>query len=95
VKREWDVLKSSLPDGIHVIAFEDRSRLWWSAALNCRLDLLCAVIFCPRGSLYEAGVFAFDIALKEDHPACTSALLRLLSLQHPLASSTLPVPKEG
>ncbi|CAG0915563.1 unnamed protein product [Notodromas monacha] len=57
VMREMKLLKTSLPKGIHVRAFEDRR------------DVLSAVIEGPSGTPYEGGLFFFDCQLPPDYPS--------------------------
>lgn len=56
VQKEHKLLRSSLPDGVWVRAFEDR------------LDLLSVLIRGPKYTPYEDGLFAFDIQLGHDFP---------------------------
>jgi ubiquitin-conjugating enzyme E2 O len=56
VQREHKLLRSSLPEGVWVRAFEDR------------LDLLSVLIEGPKNTPYEDGLFAFDIQLGHDFP---------------------------
>lgn len=59
VQKEHKLLKSSLPAGVWVRAFEDR------------LDLLSVLIEGPKNTPYEDGLFAFDIQLGHDFPQVT------------------------
>ncbi|KAH8037293.1 hypothetical protein HPB51_009848 [Rhipicephalus microplus] len=54
--REIKLLTSSLPDGIHVKAFEDR------------MDLYSVLIKGPRRTPYEDGLFLFDFQLPAEYP---------------------------
>ncbi|KAH6943253.1 hypothetical protein HPB50_017979 [Hyalomma asiaticum] len=56
VKKEIKLLTSSLPDGIHVKAFEDR------------MDLYSVLIRGPRRTPYEDGLFLFDFQLPAEYP---------------------------
>ena len=56
VSREANLLKSSLPHGIYVRAFEDR------------MDLLSVMIKGPQKTPYEDGVFFFDVQLSPSYP---------------------------
>ncbi|KAL4709879.1 hypothetical protein ACJJTC_003842, partial [Scirpophaga incertulas] len=56
VKREIKLLKSDLPAGVWVRAFEDR------------IDLLSVMIAGPRKTPYEGGLFVFDVQLGGEYP---------------------------
>ena len=56
VKKEILILQHSLPQGIFVKAFENRS------------DLFSAMIQGPENTPYEGGLFFFDIQLPSDYP---------------------------
>lgn len=56
VQREHKLLRTSLPDGVWVRAYEDR------------LDLLSVLIRGSKCTPYEDGLFAFDIQLGHDFP---------------------------
>ena len=56
VGKEMKLLKSSLPKGIHVKAYEDR------------MDLFSILIKGPESTPYEDGLFLFDLQLSEDYP---------------------------
>nr|XP_050029755.2 (E3-independent) E2 ubiquitin-conjugating enzyme UBE2O-like isoform X1 [Dermacentor andersoni] len=56
VKKEIKLLTSSLPDGIHVKAFDDR------------MDLYSVLIKGPRRTPYEDGLFLFDFQLPAEYP---------------------------
>lgn len=56
VKKEISLLKSSLPEGIIVKGFDNRT------------DLYSAMIIGPKGSPYEDGLFFFDIQLPPTYP---------------------------
>ncbi|XP_037523083.1 (E3-independent) E2 ubiquitin-conjugating enzyme isoform X2 [Rhipicephalus sanguineus] len=56
VRKEIKLLTSSLPDGIHVKAFEDR------------MDLYSVLIKGPRRTPYEDGLFLFDFQLPAEYP---------------------------
>ncbi|CAH0398000.1 unnamed protein product [Chilo suppressalis] len=56
VKREIKLLKSDLPPGVWVRAFEDR------------IDLLSVMIAGPTKTPYEGGLFVFDVQLGGEYP---------------------------
>jgi len=56
VSREANLLKSSLPEGIYVRAFEDR------------MDLFSVMIKGPQKTPYEDGLFFFDVQLSASYP---------------------------
>ncbi|XP_076325181.1 (E3-independent) E2 ubiquitin-conjugating enzyme UBE2O-like isoform X1 [Tachypleus tridentatus] len=56
VKNEMELLRSSLPEGIIVKAFEDR------------MDLYSVMIKGPKRTPYEDGLFFFDVQLPADYP---------------------------
>ncbi|KAK8758140.1 hypothetical protein V5799_004223 [Amblyomma americanum] len=56
VRKEIKLLTSSLPDGIHVKAFEDR------------MDLYSVLIKGPCRTPYEDGLFLFDFQLPAEYP---------------------------
>ncbi|KAG8188229.1 hypothetical protein JTE90_021250 [Oedothorax gibbosus] len=56
VKKEMNLLKTSLPEGIIVKSFEDR------------IDLYSVLIAGPRRTPYEDGLFFFDFQLPPDYP---------------------------
>ncbi|XP_077526737.1 (E3-independent) E2 ubiquitin-conjugating enzyme UBE2O isoform X2 [Haemaphysalis longicornis] len=56
VRKEIKLLTSSLPDGIHVKAFEDR------------MDLYSVLIRGPCRTPYEDGLFLFDFQLPAEYP---------------------------
>ncbi|XP_028163127.1 (E3-independent) E2 ubiquitin-conjugating enzyme isoform X2 [Ostrinia furnacalis] len=56
VKREIKLLKSDLPPGVWVRAFEDR------------IDLLSVMIAGPEKTPYEGGLFVFDVQLGGEYP---------------------------
>ncbi|GFS49773.1 hypothetical protein NPIL_418651 [Nephila pilipes] len=56
VRKEMNLLKSSLPEGIIVKSFEDR------------IDLYSVLIKGPRRTPYEDGLFFFDFQLPADYP---------------------------
>lgn len=56
VKREHDMLRSGLPEGVWVRAYEER------------LDLFSVMIEGPKKTPYEDGLFLFDIQLGSDYP---------------------------
>lgn len=56
VKREHDMLRTGLPEGVWVRAYEER------------LDLFSVMIEGPTKTPYEDGVFLFDIQLGNDYP---------------------------
>lgn len=56
VKREHDMLRAGLPEGVWVRAYEER------------LDLLSVMIEGPKKTPYEDGVFLFDIQLGSEYP---------------------------
>merc|ERR1719510_1215456 len=56
IVEEANILKSSLPEGIFVRGFGDRT------------DLYSAMLKGPKGTPYEDGLFFFDIQLSADYP---------------------------
>ncbi|CAG2159902.1 unnamed protein product [Oppiella nova] len=56
IKYEISLLRSSLPEGIAVALFHDR------------MDLLSVMIYGPKGTPYEDGLFLFDIQLPANYP---------------------------
>ncbi|XP_054717726.1 (E3-independent) E2 ubiquitin-conjugating enzyme-like isoform X2 [Uloborus diversus] len=56
VKKEMNILKSSLPEGIIVKSFEDR------------IDLYSVLIKGPKRTPYEDGLFFFDFQFPADYP---------------------------
>lgn len=56
VKREMELLRSSLPEGIHVKGYVDR------------MDLYSALIRGPPQTPYEDGLFLFDFQLPDKYP---------------------------
>ena len=56
VNRELRLLRSALPDGIYVKAYEDR------------LDLFSCMMRGPHGTPYDHGLFIFDVQLPQDYP---------------------------
>ena len=56
IKKEFSILQHSLPQGIFVKAFENRS------------DLFSAMIEGPENTPYEGGLFFFEIQLPSDYP---------------------------
>lgn len=56
VKREVKLLMTSLPDGIHVKAYEDR------------MDIYSVMIRGPRHTPYEDALFLFEVKLPADYP---------------------------
>lgn len=56
VRKEIKLLTSSLPDEIHVKAFEDR------------MDLYSVLIKGPRNTPYEDGLFLFDFQFPAEYP---------------------------
>ncbi|OJJ36580.1 hypothetical protein ASPWEDRAFT_170092 [Aspergillus wentii DTO 134E9] len=56
IRKEYDILKSSLPPGIFV-------RTWES-----RIDLMRALIIGPQGTPYEYAPFVIDFHLQDDFP---------------------------
>jgi len=56
VRKEINLLKSSLPKGIKVKAYEDR------------MDLYSVMIMGPRRTPYEDGLFFIDVQLPPDYP---------------------------
>ncbi|GFR31137.1 hypothetical protein TNCT_501892 [Trichonephila clavata] len=56
VRKEMNLLKSSLPEGIIVKSFEDR------------IDLYSVLIKGPKRTPYEDGLFFFDFQLPADYP---------------------------
>ncbi|KAL4240344.1 E2/E3 hybrid ubiquitin-protein ligase ube2o [Mactra antiquata] len=56
VRKEWNLLRTCLPDGIFVKVFEDR------------MDLMSVMIMGPLETPYEDGLFVFDIQLPADYP---------------------------
>ncbi|XP_055677910.1 (E3-independent) E2 ubiquitin-conjugating enzyme isoform X2 [Lutzomyia longipalpis] len=57
VQREHKLLRTALPAGVWVRAFEDR------------VDLFSVMIEGPKNTPYEGGMFLFDIQLSDDYPA--------------------------
>ena len=56
LRNELAVLRTSLPQGIHVKTFEDR------------MDLFSVLIEGPAKTPYEGGVFLFEFQLPNDYP---------------------------
>ncbi|GAB0092462.1 (E3-independent) E2 ubiquitin-conjugating enzyme [Sergentomyia squamirostris] len=56
VQREHKLLRTALPSGVWVRAFEDR------------VDLFSVMIEGPKNTPYEGGMFLFDIQLCDDYP---------------------------
>lgn len=56
VQKELRLLRSALPDGIYVKAFEDR------------LDLFSCMMRGPLGTPYAHCLFVFDVKLPADYP---------------------------
>jgi len=57
IKKEIELLRSSLPSGITMKGFEDR------------MDLFSAMIEGPKNTPYEDGLFFFDFQLGPDYPS--------------------------
>jgi ubiquitin-conjugating enzyme E2 O len=56
IKQEILLLETALPEGIDVALFHDR------------MDLLSVMVFGPKGTPYEDGLFLFDIQLPASYP---------------------------
>jgi ubiquitin-conjugating enzyme E2 O len=56
IKQEILLLETALPEGIDVALFHDR------------MDLLSVLVFGPKGTPYEDGLFLFDIQLPASYP---------------------------
>ncbi|XP_055716034.1 (E3-independent) E2 ubiquitin-conjugating enzyme [Phlebotomus papatasi] len=56
VQREHKLLRTALPSGVWVRAYEDR------------VDLFSVMIEGPKNTPYEDGMFLFDIQLSDDYP---------------------------
>eukprot|EP01132_Coremiostelium_polycephalum_P001473 gene1473-1858_t len=57
IQKEFDILMTSLPDGIYVKAFSDK------------IHLLQALIIGPSETVYENSIFIFDICLPSGYPS--------------------------